>query len=144
MWMQVASAPVAAVESDDEPEILARDEDYAAGKLAINNKQWAAALARLERAERRHPESADLHNMMGYARRHLKLFEAAFISYKRALDLDPRHRGAHEYIGEAYLMMGDLANAEKHLAALRGICLLPCEELEDLQKAVAEFRAKAR
>jgi hypothetical protein len=65
---------------------------------------------------------------------------AAFKHYKRAIELEPRHRGAHEYIGEAYLMVGDVPNAEKHLAALRAICLLPCEELTDLEKAFAKYR----
>ena len=45
---------------------------------------------------------------------------------------------AHEYIGEAYLMVGDLASAQKHLEALRKICLLPCEEFADLEREIAE------
>ena len=60
----------------------------------------------------------------------------------RAIGVIPRHRGAHEYIGETYLAVGDLANAQKHLAALRDICVLPCEELADLEKAVAQYQAK--
>jgi hypothetical protein len=39
-------------------------------------------------------------------------------------------------------LIGDVVNAEKHLAALREICLLSCEELEDLEKAIARHRAK--
>jgi len=38
-------------------------------------------------------------------------------------------------------MAGDLASAEKHVAALRAICLLPCEELKDLEEAVGGYRA---
>jgi len=41
-------------------------------------------------------------------------------------------------------MAGDLANARKHLEELRKICLLPCEELADLEKAIADYRAKPR
>jgi hypothetical protein len=40
-------------------------------------------------------------------------------------------------------MAGDLASAEKHLDALRQICLLPCEELADLEREIAEYRAKS-
>jgi hypothetical protein len=69
--------------------------------------------------------------------------DKAFEHYKRALALKPEHRGAHEYIGEAYLMVGDVVNAEKHLAALRAICLLPCAEFEDLRKAIGAHRAQA-
>ena len=92
----------------------------------------------------RDPESADLHNYLGYSYRNLKQMDLAFKFYKRSIELNPRHRGAHEYIGEAYLMMKDIANAEKHLAALREICLLPCEELDDLEKAIKEYRTKSR
>jgi Flp pilus assembly protein TadD len=98
----------------------------------------------LTRAERRFPDSADLQNDLGFAYRNLKQFDEAFRHYKRALVLDPRHRGAHEYIGEAYLMIGDLPSAERHLAALREICLLPCEELDDLGKAVDAYKSRTR
>jgi len=56
------------------------------------------------------------------------------------LKLNPRHRGAHEYLGEAYLMINNLAKAEEHLAALQRICLLPCAEYGDLEKKVAAYR----
>jgi Flp pilus assembly protein TadD len=123
-----------------EPDLALTDEDYAAGRKAIAGKQWEEALARLRKAEVRHPDHADLQNDLGYANRNLKRFDSALMHYKRALELAPRHRGAHEYIGEAYLMMGDVPSAEKHLAALRGICLLGCEELADLEKAFAKYR----
>jgi len=31
--------------------------------------------------------------------------DLALKHYKRSIELNPRHRGAHEYIGEAYLML---------------------------------------
>jgi Flp pilus assembly protein TadD len=69
----------------------------------VKAKDWNEAVARLQRP-RRNPEHADLQNFLGYSYRNLKQFDLAFTHYKRALELDPRHRGAHEYIGEAYLM----------------------------------------
>ena len=69
--------------------------------------------------------------------------DLAFKHYERALQLNPRHRGAHEYLGEAYLMVNELAKAEAHLSALKTICLIPCEEYTDLEKAIAEYRRKA-
>jgi Flp pilus assembly protein TadD len=129
--------------SDEYSERVAQDEDYVAGKAAIDRKAWSEAATRLSRAAVRHPDNADLHNYLGFAHRHLKQFDQAFEHYRRAIAIEPRHRGAHEYIGEAYLMVGDLPGAEKHVAALRSICLLPCEELADLEKAVAKYRASA-
>jgi Flp pilus assembly protein TadD len=134
------SLPAQADPADTDPDLAATDADYAAAQKAIAGKQWDEAIARLRKAEVRHPDHADLHNHLGYAYRNLKQFDAAFRHYKRAIELEPRHRGAHEYIGEAYLMVGDVPNAQKHLAALRAICLLPCEELTDLEKAFAKYR----
>ena len=125
-----------------DPDLAARDEDYAAGKRAVDRKDWDEAVRRFKLAERRHPEQADLQNILGYTHRNLKQYDLAFVHYKRAIEFEPRHRGAHEYIGETYLLTGDLAGAEKHLDALRQICLLPCDELRDLDKAVAQYRAK--
>jgi Flp pilus assembly protein TadD len=125
-----------------DPAAAERDADYAAGKKAVEDKNWTEAVARFNVAARRDPDNADLQNYLGYSYRHLKQYDLAFTYYKRAIELNPRHRGAHEYIGEAYLMVGDLPSAQKHLKALREICLLPCEELEDLEKAIKAYQAK--
>lgn len=138
-----ASATIAAADPyEADPDLAARDEDYAAGKRAGEKKDWAEAARLFTRAELRHPDHADLQNILGFSYRNLKQYELAFKHYRRAIDLDPRHRGAHEYIGETYLMTGDLAGAQRHLAALKDICLLPCEELRDLERAIAEYRGR--
>ena len=88
------------------------------------------------------PDHADLKNYLGYSYRNLGQLGAAFEHYRRALELNPRHRGAHEHAGEAYLMVGNLACAAEHLAALRQICLLPRDELCDLEPEIAAYRTK--
>ena len=129
---------------EDTPDAAARDADYAAGKAALDKKNWTEAVKHFRQAALRAPDSADLHNYLGFSYRNLKQMDLAFKHYKRAIELNPRHRGAHEYIGEAYLLVNDLPSAEKHLVALREICLLRCEELTDLESAVAAYRAKAK
>ncbi len=137
--------PVHAVQSDDgDDQSLLADADYAAGRAALKAGEFVAALSRYQAALKRFPDAADLHNELGFTHRKLRRMDKAFEHYKRALALKPEHRGAHEYIGEAYLLVGDVASAEKHLAALRAICLLPCDELADLQKAIAEHRAQGK
>jgi Flp pilus assembly protein TadD len=126
----------------EETSLAERDPDYAAGKAAMDKKDWAGAVRNFQRTVVRESDNADLHNHLGYSYRNLKQMDLALKHYKRAIEISPRHRGAHEYIGEAYLMMNDLPNAEKHVSALRRICLLGCEELTDLQKAVAQYRAR--
>ena len=97
------------------------------------------------RAVREEPRNADIHNLLGYSLRKQARpdLPRAFEHYRRAIELDPRHKGAHEYIGEAYLMDRKPQEAEKHLAALQQICgNTTCEEYVDLAKAIADYRLK--
>lgn len=132
----------AAPSAEGEQQALLADADYAAGAAALQAGDFGAALPRLLAALKRFPDSASLHNELGYAYRKLAQLEPAFAHYRRALAIDPQHRGAHEYIGEAYLMVDDVANAEKHLQALRAICVLGCEELQELQAAIVAWRRR--
>ena len=135
-----ATMAVGAPNDDEE----SGDPDYAAGKAAIAAKDWTAAIKSLSSAALRDTRNADIQNYLGYAYRNSGQLDLAFQHYTRALQLNPRHRGAHEYAGEAYLLAGNLAKAEEHLAALRRICVIPCEEYADLEKAVAAYRARGR
>lgn len=138
--MLLAGAAGGAPSDEGDEQALLADADYAAGLSALKARDYASALTRFEAALKRFPEAADLHNELGYTFRKLDRLDKAFEHYKRALAIDPRHRGVHEYIGEAYLMRGDVANAEKHLTALRLICALPCEEMRELQAAIDAHR----
>ena len=129
--------------TDEAPKEGQLDPDYAAGKAAIAAKDWNAAIRSLSSAALRDTRNADIENYLGYAYRQSGQLQPAFTHYQRALQLNPRHRGAHEYVGEAYLLANNLPKAEEHLAALERICLIPCEEYEDLKKAVADYRARA-
>jgi Flp pilus assembly protein TadD len=129
--------------TDEAPAQAGLDPDFAAGKAAIQAKDWNAAIRSFSSAALRDTRNADIQNYLGYAHRHIGQMDLAFKHYGRALELNPRHRGAHEYVGEAYLIANNLAKAEEHLAALQKICLIPCEEVEDLQKAIVEYRRRA-
>jgi len=136
---------VGAVQSDDsDDQALLADSDYTAGRAALKSGDAPAALPRFLAALKRFPEAADVHNELGFTYRKLRRMDKAFEHYKRALAIKPDHRGAHEYIGEAYLLVDDAAGAERHLAELRSLCLVPCEELRDLEKAIAEYKSGKR
>jgi Flp pilus assembly protein TadD len=130
--------------TEEDTEAARLDPDYAVGKKAIEAKDWPAAIKSLSSAALRDTRNADIQNYLGFAYRNAGRMELAFAHYEKALKLSPRHRGAHEYVGEAYLMAGNLAKAEEHLAALREICLIPCEELEDLRKEIEAYRQKMK
>ena len=122
---------------DDESRL---DPDYAAGARAIEAKDWKSAIRHLSSASLRDTRNADIQNQLAYAYRNSGELDLAFKHYNRALELNPRHRGAHEYLGEAYLMVGNRAKAQEHLAALKKICLIPCAELGHLEKRIADHR----
>lgn len=143
LWLALLPAAATADPTDKAPGGAQLDLDYATGKVAIAAKDWNAAIRSLSSAALRDTRNADIENYLGYAYRQSGQLPLAFTHYQRALQLDPRHRGAHEYIGEAYLMANNLTKAEEHLAALQRICLIPCEEYEDLRRAVADYRARA-
>ena len=141
VWLALAFTVAFTVNADpgddDESQL---DPDYAAGMRAIEAKDWKSAIRLLGSASLRDTRNADIQNQLAYAYRNSGELPLAFKHYNRALELNPRHRGAHEYLGEAYLMIGNRAKAEEHLAALKKICLIPCGELGHLQKRLDEHR----
>jgi tetratricopeptide (TPR) repeat protein len=116
------------------------DPDFAAGKRALSNGQWASAIEALKLAALRDPRNADIENYIGYAYRRTGLPTLALAHFRQAIMFNPRHRGAHQHLGETYLSVGELANAETQLIALEAICLLPCEEYGDLTRAIAKYK----
>ena len=118
------------------------DPDFAAGKLALSKGQWASAIEALKLASLRDPRNADIENYVGYAYRRIGLPKLAFAHFQRAIELNPRHRGAHQHLGETYLSVGELGKAEAQLTSLEEICLLPCEEYGDLKRAIAMYKER--
>jgi len=125
------------------PDARPVDPDYESGKKAIEAQNWKTALDSFGRVASREPSNADVQNYLGYAWRKSGNLELAFKHYNEALRLDPKHKGAHEYIGEAYLMVDDLPKAEEHLALLDKLCFFSCEEYRDLKKSIEEYKQHA-
>ena len=140
--MLTALAGYGAARANDDPGPPASPELQAA-RQAIEAKDWNGAIKWLTAAERADARNADVQNLLGFAHRKSGKLDLAFKYYERALQLNPRHLGAHEYVGEAYLMANNLPKAEEHLAALKRYCGRVCEERDDLEKAIAEFRRTA-
>jgi tetratricopeptide (TPR) repeat protein len=119
------------------------DPEFGAGKKALVAEDWEGAIMTLESAALRDPSNPDIQNYIGYAYRRLRQLGPAIGHYEQALALNPRHRSAHEHLGEAYLVLGEPATAEQHLAALEDICLIGCDEYDDLKRAIAAYKKLA-
>lgn len=135
-------APVAQAADDPEPAAppSRASDDLAKARALIARQDWTGAVAALERARGQDRRNADVHNLLGYSLRHLGRLDAAFQSYEQALLIDPRHLGAHEYIGEAYLIARKPDQARRHLNELRALCGENCEQTRDLAKAIAAYK----
>ena len=107
-------------------------------------KDWVRSQSILRDALLKDARNADYHNLYAYAIRKGEKpnLDLVFKHYNEALRINPKHRGAHEYIGEAYLTVGNVAKAKEHLGALDKICFFGCSEYNDLKKAIAEQEAK--
>ena len=111
---------------------------------AAERQDWKSAAAAMNDALAADSRNADYHSLYAYALRRSGSpdMDVVFKHYNEALRIDPKHRGAHEYIGEAYLMVGNVAKAREHLGALDKICFFGCSEYNDLKKAISEAEAK--
>jgi len=93
----------------------------------------------LEVTVQKTPDDADAWNYLAYATRKNGDPAKSIPLYEKALAIDSRHLGAHEYIGEAYLQLDNLPKAKEHLARLNKLCFFSCEEYRDLKKAVQAY-----
>lgn len=131
------------------PALAAFPETMPAGRLAeikamIENDQPDQALQALDTLAVDQPANADVLNLMGYAYRKLGRFAESRKRYEHALALDPRHKGALEYMAELELQTGNQAAARNLLARLREACPTGCEELDDLLAAFAKHGLKTK
>jgi tetratricopeptide (TPR) repeat protein len=115
------------------------DPQYAQGVKAIKAGRYAEAITLLDGVVARDTTNADAYNWLAYAIRKNGDPAKSIPIYEKALSIDPKHRGAHEYIGEAYLMLGDLAKAREHLKSLDSICTFSCSEYRDLKKSIEAY-----
>ena len=137
------SLPAAALAADTSPAQPAKPQDAALerARTAIAQKDWIAAQAVLRDAVARDSSNADYHNLYAYSIRKGQnpAMDLVFRHYNEALRIDPKHRAAHEYLGEAYLMTGNVPKAKELLAQLDNLCAFGCEEFTKLKKEVAVY-----
>ena len=110
--------------------------DLTSVRAKIAAKDYKSALAEL-RDLAEDNQQADVYNLLGFTLRKTGDFKTSLTYYTKALELEPGHKGAHEYLGELYVETGDMPKAKEQLAALTKLCPNGCEELDDLKAAIA-------
>jgi hypothetical protein len=138
--------PIVCFAADSGPGATPEPRDPVLEKVSAATKRqdWAGAAGVLKDALSADSGNPNYHNLYAYAIRKGAApdMNVVFKHYNEALRIDPKHRGAHEYIGEAYLMVGNVAKAKEHLGVLDKLCFFPCVEYTDLKNAIAEYEKK--
>ena len=107
-------------------------------RALIRAGKWKPAIAMLKTIVANDGRNADALNLLGFSLRKSGDMKNAEGFYLKALKLNPKHKGAHEYLGELYVETGRLDKARVQLATLAKLCgNTTCEEYEDLEKAIA-------
>jgi tetratricopeptide (TPR) repeat protein len=116
--------------------------DLTSVRKLIKAKDYRAALADLT-PKAQLAKSADAFSLMGFCLRKTGDQANAFTWYGKALALDPKHKGALEYQGELFAETGQIEKARENAARLKQLCPRGCEELDDLNQAIAAAGKKS-
>jgi tetratricopeptide (TPR) repeat protein len=117
--------------------------DLTSVRTKIAAGDYKSALAEL-RGIAEDTQAVDVYNLMGFTLRKTGDATTSLAYYRKALELKPDYRPAHEYLGELFLETGRRAEAEGELATLAKLCPEGCEERADLEKAFAAGGATAK
>jgi len=117
-----------------------KDPKYLEAKGLVEDGQYGPAIPLLEQVVASDPKNADAFNYLGYSLRKSGDKDGALANYQKALAIDPEHLGANEYLGELFLEMGKLAEAEQRLEVLDGACFFGCDEYYELKDKIQKFK----
>ena len=119
---------------------------YELAEKHINNKKYDKSLKLLKKLTKREDlgtRRADIYNLLGFSYRKLENpeLDKSFAAYMMALEIDPEHAGAHEYLGELYLMRDQKNQAMRMLSKLENLVGKNAEEYNDLLQAIENYQS---
>ena len=93
-------------------------------------KLYSQAFNKLNNAYKSDKKNPDILNYMGFTSRKTGNFKEAENYYLKGLNLDPKHNGINEYLGELYVQTNRIDKANERLAVLKNC---DCDEYQDLE-----------
>ena len=96
---------------------------------------YLKAYKKLEKAYAKDKKNPDILNYLGYTLRKTGDLKQAEIYYLKGLELDSKHLGINEYLGELYVQTNRIELAKERLEVLKGC---KCEEYEELRELIEE------
>jgi tetratricopeptide (TPR) repeat protein len=99
-------------------------------KVDKAKKLYSQAFKKFEKALSKDKKNPDIFNYLGYTSRKVGNFKEAENYYLKGLDLDPKHNGINEYLGELYVQTNRIDKANERLAVLKNC---NCDEYSELE-----------
>jgi predicted Zn-dependent protease len=116
------------------------DQIYSLGYWQAKGGEHAAALETLRSAS----NQADprIQTMIGFTLRKLGRIDEAMGYYRKVLAAHPERTNTRQYLGEAFLQIGDPAKAKEQLAEIGKRCGVACEDYQLLADEIAKFEKR--
>jgi len=119
---------------------------YELAEKHIDNNSYDKSLKLLKKLTKREDlgtKRADIYNLLGFSYRKLENpdLDKSFAAYMMAIEIDPSHLGAHEYLGELYLMRDQKDKAIKMLEKLNQLAGSNTEEYRELKIAIDQYQS---
>jgi len=103
------------------------------GKTEKANKRYEKAQKLLIASNKKKPLQADTLNYLGFTTRKLGDFENGEKYYLLGLEIEPKHIGINEYLGELYVVTNRIDLAKERLKVLENC---NCEEYDELKEII--------
>jgi tetratricopeptide (TPR) repeat protein len=103
-------------------------------------KHYKKAIGYLLKHNKKFPADPNTLNYLGFTHRKVGDYENAEIYYSMGLELDPKHVGINEYMGELFVVTNRLDKAKERLAVLKDC---NCKEYKEL-KLVIEGKKESK
>ena len=110
------------------------DNLYEAARDLAYAKRYDEALTVLKLASNQNDPR--ILNYLGYATRKSGDVKKGLAYYQAAIDINPDYTLARSYMGEAYLQLGDIANAKLQLKEIKLRCKGACPEYAALESQI--------
>jgi tetratricopeptide (TPR) repeat protein len=113
------------------------DSIYAYGQMLAKKGRYGEAIEVLSlAADKSDPR---ILNYLGYSHRKQGRVEVGLGYYEEALKANPDYTLAREYMGEAYIQLGDVASARNQLSEIEKRCGSGCDEYVELAKHIDTY-----
>jgi len=117
---------------------LSDDNLYEAARDLAYHQRYGEAITVLKLAENQ--DDPRILNYLGYSNRKLGRVETGLKYYRTALKADPNYTLVREYMGEAFLQLGQIDKAREQLTEIERRCGTDCREYAMLKEQIAAHK----